>query len=90
MDEIVRIASMTPEDVDTCPSECQFDNLDNYMFFRNLVTMRHHIDTILNCDPAHVDQLLSNGHDWASDHVTVASENLTQVHDWLISETNSQ
>ena len=59
MDEIVRIASMTPEDVDTCPSECQFDNLDNYMFFRNLVTMRHHIDSILNCDPAHVDQLLS-------------------------------
>ena len=86
-DEIVRIAQFTPESVDQgCDTPCGSEDTENYMFFRNLVTMKDHIEQMLQMNPQHIDELISNGHDWANDHITVASENLTQVMDWLISE----
>ncbi len=89
MDEnIVRIAEFTPESVDqVSEAPCGAEDTENYMFFRNLVTMRAHIDDMLRMDPNKIDCLITNGHDWANDHITVAAENLTQVHDWLLSES---
>lgn len=86
--QIVKIAEFTPHNVDEPPCPCpqEVENTSNYMFFRNLITMREHIDEILSLDKGQIDQLLCDGHDWASDHVTVASENITQVKDWLTSE----
>jgi hypothetical protein len=55
---------------------------DNYMFFGNLETMKRLVDTLLEMDESQIDNIL-NEHDWASDHISVATENLEQVFDFL-------
>jgi len=55
---------------------------DNYMFFGNLSTMKRLIDELLTMDESQIDAIL-NEHDWASDHISVATENLEQVFDFL-------
>jgi hypothetical protein len=55
---------------------------DNYMFFGNLATMKRLIDELLTMDESQIDAIL-NEHDWASDHISVATENLEQVFDFL-------
>jgi hypothetical protein len=34
-----------------------------------------------------VEKILQGGHDWADDHITVAKENLDQVFDFMMNET---
>jgi hypothetical protein len=34
-----------------------------------------------------VEAILKGGHDWADDHITVAKENLDQVFDFMMNET---
>ena len=55
---------------------------DNYMFFGNLETMKRLVDELLEMDHSQIDSIL-NEHDWASDHISVATENLEQVFDFL-------
>jgi len=55
---------------------------DNYMFFGNIKTMKRLIDMLLEMDESQIDNIL-NEHDWASDHISVATENLEQVFDFL-------
>ena len=50
---------------------------DNYMFFGNLETMKRLVDELLEMDHSQIDSIL-NEHDWASDHISVATENLEQ------------
>lgn len=50
----------------------------NYMFFGNLKTMKRLVDRLLEMDENEIDQLLTE-HDWASDHISVATENLEHV-----------
>ena len=52
------------------------------MFFGNLETMKRLIDELLTMDESKIDAIL-NEHDWASDHISVATENLEQVFDFL-------
>jgi hypothetical protein len=54
----------------------------NYMFFANLQTMQRYIDAIMNLSQEEVDEILKE-HDWASDHISVACENLEHVHNFL-------
>jgi hypothetical protein len=37
-----------------------------------------------------VSQILDDGHDWADDHITEAKNNLDQVFDFLMNETNEE
>jgi hypothetical protein len=55
---------------------------ENYMFFGNLETMKRLIDELMKMDHSKIDSILTE-HDWASDHVSVATENLEQVFDFL-------
>lgn len=57
--------------------------LKNYMFFGNLKTIKRCIDKILAMDPAEVDELLSNGHDWAEDHITTSKDDVEEVCNFL-------
>lgn len=59
------------------------EELENYMFFQNLKVIRENIDKLLAMDPSKVDAILKDGHDWASDHITVATENIDQVTKFL-------
>jgi hypothetical protein len=55
---------------------------ENYMFFGNLETMKNMIDDLLKMDESKIDAILSE-HDWASDHISVAAENLEHVYNFL-------
>jgi hypothetical protein len=61
-----------------------------YMFFSNLEQMRRQCDLLLDLDENMVEEILENGHDWAQDHISEAKNNLDQVFDFLINETNSE
>jgi hypothetical protein len=65
-------------------------DLDNYMFFQNLQTVKECIDEILKMNSSEVDSLLSDGHDWANDHVSGAKTSLEQVCAWLKNSLNKE
>ena len=55
---------------------------ENYMFFGNLETMKRLVDELLEMDKTQIDELLKE-HDWASDHISVSTENLEQVFNFI-------
>ena len=55
----------------------------NYMFFNNLKTIRDAIDEILQMDAHAVDQLLSDGHNWATDHMATSADDIEEVYHFL-------
>jgi hypothetical protein len=60
--------------------------LDHYMFFGNLKTIKKHIDMMMEMDPAMVDELIKNGHDWAADHIATSKDDIEEVCNWLSNE----
>jgi hypothetical protein len=66
--------------------EASNENVGYYMFFRNLMSMKHYIDEILQMDPAKVEAMLKDGHDWASDHITSAKDDVAEVAEWIRTE----
>lgn len=61
------------------------ENRQNYMFFGNLRTIKQAIDDMLKMNEADIDKRLTDGHDWASDHIAEAKNNIEQVYHWLTS-----
>ena len=57
-----------------------------YMFFQNLASIKHYLDEISKMDPADIDALLKNGHDWAADHITSAKDDIQEVAEWIRNE----
>ena len=62
------------------------DNDANYMFFGNLKTIKKYVDAMLQMDPRHVQSILSDGHDWAADHVATSKDDIQEVGDFLMNE----
>jgi hypothetical protein len=60
------------------------DNDANYMFFGNLKTIKKYVDAMLQMDPRQVQSILSNGHDWAADHVATSKDDIQEVGDFLM------
>jgi len=60
---------------------------ERYMFFSNLEQMRRQCDLLLDLDREMIEGILSNGHDWAQDHISEAKNNMDQVFDFLMNET---
>lgn len=56
---------------------------ENYMFFQNLMTVKDAIEDILSMDRQKVDQMLSNGHDWALDHMSTSTDDIEEVYHFL-------
>lgn len=61
--------------------------VENYMFFSNLKQMHRQIEILMQMNPAVIDMILQNGHDWADDHITEAKTNMDQVFDFIMNET---
>jgi len=61
-----------------------------YMFFQNLASIKHYVDEILTMDPAKIDSMLQNGHDWAADHITTSKDDIQEVAEWIRNEIESQ
>lgn len=66
-----------------------YDSLENYMFFNNIENIKRKCESILSKDFNEIDELLKNGHDWASDHISVAKENIEQVESFIINHFDS-
>ena len=59
----------------------------HYMFFQNIASIKHYIEEILKMNPEQIDDLLKNGHDWASDHIATSKDDIQEVAEWLRNET---
>lgn len=57
--------------------------LDNYMFFQNLHTLKNAIDELMELDPHEVDQILTNGHGWALDHIATSVDDVEEVYHFM-------
>ena len=73
----------------TLKSLKEHQDTSNYMFFGNLETIKRLVDELLEMDHSEIDSILTE-HDWASDHISVATENLEQVFDFLAGHTSSE
>jgi len=62
----------------------------NYMFFSNIEQIKRQCELLLDFDKQYIDNLLTNGHDWADDHITVAKENMDQVFDFIMNEKEGE
>ena len=58
-----------------------------YMFFSNIEQMKRQCDILLDMDHKEIESILENGHDWAQDHISEAKNNMDQVFDFLMNET---
>jgi len=72
--------------VDKVLKEAEHEH-SRYMFFSNLEQIKRQAELLLELDDDVISQILENGHDWADDHITVAKENMDQVFDFLMNET---
>ncbi len=61
-----------------------------YMFFTNLEQIRRQCDLLLDLNKDMIQEVLENGHDWAQDHIAEAKNNMDQVFDFLMNETNTE
>ena len=71
------------EDFGTQPIAEGENQHENYMFFQHLMTIKHAIEDILSMDREKVDQMLSNGHDWALDHMSTSTDDIEEVYHFL-------
>ena len=56
---------------------------DNYMFFQHLRTIKEAAEGLLSMDEEQLDSLISDGHAWAVDHVTTASDDIEEVYHFV-------
>jgi hypothetical protein len=56
---------------------------NNYMFFGNLKTIKRLVDEMLEMDEAEVDAMLTNGHNWAVDHIATSKDDVEEVFNFL-------
>ena len=61
-----------------------------HSFFSNLEQMRRQCGLLLDLDHNMVEEILSDGHDWAQDHIAEAKNNMDQVFDFLKNEMDKE
>ena len=66
----------------TLKSMKEGEDTKNYMFFSNLENMKKMVDELSNMSPDMIDKMLDE-HDWASDHMSVATENLEHLYNFF-------
>jgi hypothetical protein len=64
------------------------EETQRYMFFSNLEQMHRQIGLLLDLDESKIESILDNGHDWAQDHIAEAKNNMDQVFDFIMNETD--
>jgi len=62
------------------------EDLNNYMFFQNLETIKQMVDELLELDEKMVDGILASGHDWAEDHIATSKDDIEEVYNFLMAE----
>jgi hypothetical protein len=62
------------------------EDVNNYMFFGNLKIIKAAVDKMLQMDEMMVDQILSDGHNWAEDHIATSKDDVEEVFNFLKNE----
>ena len=62
----------------------------NYMFFENLEQLHWQTKKLLEADKKLIDDLLTNGHDWADDHMSQATEKVDQVFHFMMKQLHHE
>jgi len=57
--------------------------MQNYMFFQNLHTLKNAIEELIELDPVKVDAILTDGHGWALDHIATSVDDVEEVYHFL-------
>lgn len=66
------------------------DHKNNYMFFQHLHTIKDAIEDIMSMDKNKVDAMLSNGHNWALDHMATSVDDIEEVYHFLKNRMSSE
>lgn len=82
------IGKFIQPEIITTDNNCEScdDDIQYYMFFQNLETIKCKIEQILSFDRKQVDEQLKDGHDWAADHVTTAKDDIEEVADFIVNK----
>lgn len=59
------------------------DEKQNYMFFANISNIKNMCEEMLAMDPSRVDEILSDGHGWATDHIATSKDDVEEVYGFL-------
>lgn len=62
------------------------DETQNYMFFNNLMTIKRLVDDMLEMNETEVDEMLTNGHNWALDHIATSKDDIEEVYNFIRGE----
>lgn len=68
----------------------EHDEQVNYMFFSNLKTMKRLIDEMLEMDETEIDTILTNGHNWALDHISTSKDDVEEVFNFLVGHNSPE
>jgi hypothetical protein len=82
------LKKLIAEEVVKVIKECDCE-MENYMFFQNIKTIHEATKEILEMDPEYVDSILSDGHQWAVDHIATSADDVEEVYHFL-SNRNSE
>ncbi len=67
----------------------EHEEQQNYMFFSNLQTIKRLIDELLEMDESEMDAML-NEHDWASEHIATAKDDIEEVFNFFKGHDNPE
>ena len=82
---------LTEKDLNRLVSKVlQEQKSDRYMFFSNLQQVRRQMDIMLEMNPAMIEGVLDDGHDWAQDHIATAKESIDQVFDFFMNKEKEE
>ena len=61
------------------------ENKENthYMFFANLQHICKMASEMMEMDESQIDEMLTDGHDWANDHISKSMESISHVYNFL-------
>ncbi len=62
------------------------EDLDSYMFFQNLKTIKTAVDAMLETDFRLIDNILNDGHNWAEDHIATSKDDIEEVYNFLMNK----
>lgn len=67
----------------------EHEDKKNYMFFSNLQTIKRLVDELLEMDESEMDAMLDE-HDWASEHVATAKDDIEEVFNFFKSHDDPE
>lgn len=78
-----------PQTADKAYDPIISENTEHYMFFENLKIIKDNVDKLLQMDKMNIEALLSNGHDWAADHIATSKDDVEEVYNFFMTKISS-